>query len=89
MPPVCTSIVSPSRSSDIAEHSTCQPGKPLPHGESQVISRFSPACFHSAQSAWKRLPVAVDSPVAPCPARSWSRRLPLIAPYDGKDRASK
>jgi hypothetical protein len=56
MPPVCRSIRSPSRSSDIAEHSMCQPGKPTPHGESQVISRAAPAFFHSAQSAWNRLP---------------------------------
>ena len=80
---------SPSRSSDIAEHSTCQPGKPGPQGESQVISRLAPASFHSAQSAWKRLPVAADSPVAPWPARRFSRRLPDSEPYPWKDCASK
>jgi len=86
---VCTSIVEPMSDSDIAEHSTCHPGKPGPHGESQVIAREADASFHSAQSAWNRLPVAVDSPVAPWPARKSSRRLPLIAPYESKERASK
>ncbi len=73
----------------MAEHSMCQPGKPGPHGESQTISRCSPARFHSAQSAWKRFPCAVDSPVAPCPARRSASRFPEIAPYPGNERASK
>ena len=66
----------------------CQPGKPGPHGESQTICRRSPARFHSAQSAWKRL-ASSTPPSNRCPGRSASRRLPLRAPYEGYERASK
>ena len=42
-------MVSPKCFVAITEHSICQPGRPLPQGESQLISPGL-ALFHSAKS---------------------------------------
>ena len=39
-----------SSASAIAEHSTCQPGRPGPQGESQEVSSPSLCAFHRAKS---------------------------------------
>ena len=49
-PPPWMSIVSPRCSAIIAEHSMCQPGRPLPHGLSQPITPSGDG-FHSTKSA--------------------------------------
>ena len=53
-PPACMSNVSPSMLMLIAEHSICQPGRPLPHGESHDGSPGL-ALFQSAKSSGSRL----------------------------------
>ena len=45
---------SPSSASLIAEHSMCQPGRPVPHGESHCGSPGL-AAFHSTKSSGSRL----------------------------------
>ena len=54
LPPPWRSNPSPRMSSDIAEHSMCQPGRPLPHGESHAGSPGL-AAFQSAKSIGLRL----------------------------------
>src|SRR5687768_3671709 len=49
-PPAWMSIVSPRCRSIIAEHSICQPGRPLPQGLSQPITPASEG-FQSTKSA--------------------------------------
>ncbi len=67
----------------IAEHSRCQPGRPLPHGVSQYGSPGL-ARFHNAKSTGSRLPSTSDSPC--CRLRgSW----PESAPYAGNDCTEK
>src|SRR5688572_17219740 len=65
IPPPCMSNVCPRYFIDMAEHSMCQPGRPLPHGESHDGS-FGLADFHSAKSAGLRLPAASTRPVVSC-----------------------
>ena len=50
MPPPWIAKSGPSSFSDIAEHSMCQPGRPLPQGESQEVSSPSFWPFQSAKS---------------------------------------
>ena len=61
---------------DIAEHSMCQPGRPLPHGESQAGSP-SLACFHSTKSSGSCLPGSTSTR---SPARRSSSDLPDSLP---------
>mmetsp|Transcript_20993 Transcript_20993/g.65938 ORF Transcript_20993/g.65938 Transcript_20993/m.65938 type:complete len:285 (-) Transcript_20993:20-874(-) len=59
-PPACKSNVSPNAARVIAEHSMCQPGRPAPHGDSQLGSpAFAP--FHSAKSRASRFPESGSS----------------------------
>ena len=44
------SIVSPRYFFDMAEHSICHPGLPIPHGDSHAISLSSFLAFHKAKS---------------------------------------
>ena len=50
LPPPCISKVSPKNFFDIAEHSKCQPGLPLPQGESQPGSSSLDG-FHKTKSS--------------------------------------
>ena len=63
-PPPWMSNVSPSSLRLMAEHSMCQPGRPLPQGLSHEGSPGL-AFFHRAKSAAERLRSAV-SPPSPC-----------------------
>ena len=76
--PVWTSKRSPRYFIDIAEHSTCHPGKPSPHGLGHVISRPVPAAFHSAKSASCRFAGSVSR--SRWPAFSLSSVLPDSRP---------
>src|SRR2546423_13674756 len=55
IPPPWMSKVSPRSFIDMAEHSMCHPGRPLPQGESHAGSPAL-ADFHNAKSAALRLP---------------------------------
>lgn len=57
MPPPWMSKAEPRYLWAIAEHSRCQPGRPRPHGVSQLGSPGF-AAFHMAKSRWSRLPVS-------------------------------
>ncbi len=59
---------------DIAEHSTCHPGNPSPHGLGHFMSRPGPAAFHSAKSAAWRFRGSVSR------SRWPSRRLSSVLP---------
>ncbi len=63
----------------------CQPGRPLPHGESHDGSPGF-ADFHSAKSAGSRLR---ESTSTRAPSRSSSRVMPLSWPYSGNESTLK
>ena len=86
-PPPWRSKPSPSRSSDIAEHSMCQPGRPGPHGESHAGSPGF-AAFQSAKSTGLRF-ASSTSTRAPADSSSCSSVRCGSAPYDGNDATSK
>ncbi len=69
MPPPWTAKSGPSSFSDIAEHSMCQPGRPLPQGESHEVSSPSLWPFQRAKSSWSSLSDAVP---ASSPWSIWS-----------------
>ena len=69
MPPPWTSKSTPRYCSAIAEHSMCQPGRPGPHGESQLVSSPSLVAFQSAKSSGSSLRSA---PSTPSPWSIWS-----------------
>jgi hypothetical protein len=80
MPPPWMSKCSPSSSTDIAEHSMCQPGRPGPQGDSQDGSPGL-AAFHSTKSSGSRL---ASSTSMRAPARRSASRLPESCPYGSK-----
>ena len=51
--------------SAIAEHSMCQPGRPRPQGESQLVSSPSLRAFQSAKS-WGACFFSAASSPSPC-----------------------
>ena len=53
------SMLSPSISDAMTEHSMCQPGRPGPHGEGQEGSPDLDA-FQRAKSELERRPVPID-----------------------------
>ena len=69
MPPPWIAKSGPSSFSDIAEHSMCQPGRPLPQGESQEVSSPSLWPFQRAKSRRSSLSDAVP---ASSPWSIWS-----------------
>ena len=71
-PPPWTSKSTPSSSSAMAEHSMCQPGRPSPQGELQLVSSPSFVAFQSAKSCGARLSAAASSP-SPCRISSVGR----------------
>ncbi len=73
-------MFSPNRSSDIAEHSICQPGLPGPQGLGQLISPAL-AFFQRAKSAGSCFN---SSTAILAPALSSSTLRPESLPYCGK-----
>ena len=82
-PPPWISNAGPSSSSAIAEHSMCQPGRPLPHGESHCVSSPSFVAFQRAKSRPSSL-----SGFGSC-SSTWSGRCPDSRPYSGKRATRK
>src|SRR3989344_2955342 len=80
IPPVWISICLPKVAFIIAEHSMCQPGKPLPHGESHPIFGSD---FHRRKSVGLRLSSA-EATRAPSfrPSISIFPRLPYVGNAD-------
>ena len=70
-PPPCRSKPSPSRSRAMTTHSVCQPGRPGPHGESQLGSPGL-AAFQRAKSIGERLPASSSTST-----RAPTRRLSM------------
>ncbi len=70
MPPPWMSKAAPRYLWAIAEHSRCQPGRPRPHGVSQLGSPGLTA-FHMAKSRGSRLPVSPSSEGWRRSSRSW------------------
>ncbi len=68
-------MVSPRWAAAIAEHSMCQPGRPMPQGESQP-GRSGVEGFHSTKSPGSRL-YGATSTRAPASISSGSRRESL------------
>ena len=62
LPPPWISNPTPSRSSAIAEHSMCQPGRPRPHGVSQAVSSPGFWAFQRAKSSGSSLRPAPSTP---------------------------
>ena len=60
-PPPWISKSGPSSFSAIAEHSMCQPGRPGPQGESQLVSSPSLVAFQSAKSSTSSLRLCVPA----------------------------
>ena len=58
----------------------CQPGRPRPHGDSQLVSSSGFAVFHIAKSSGSRLcsPGSTREP-----SISWSGSWPESRPYAG------
>ncbi len=85
-PPVWMSNDGPSWAMLIAEHSTCQPGRP---GPTTVSHDGSPGlgAFHSAKSRTSSLPYSSASTRSPTRIASGSRRASL--PYAGHDAIRK
>src|SRR6478736_2400727 len=77
MPPPWMSKALPRYLCAIAEHSRCQPGRPRPHGVSQLGSPGL-ADFHMAKSRLSRLPVSLSPEGWRRSSRSWleSSRYP-------------
>ena len=61
MPPPWIAKSGPSSFSDIAEHSMCQPGRPLPQGDPSEVSSPSLCPFQSAKSRGSSLSEAVPA----------------------------
>ena len=59
MPPPWTSKSTPRYCSAMAEHSMCQPGRPGPHGESQLVS--SPSLVDLPEREVERVLLAVGA----------------------------
>src|SRR3569833_3635532 len=72
-PPPSTSKAMPRLCTEIAAHSTCQPGRPGPNGESQDGSPGRSAC-HSSASSGSFLPLAVRVAAALGEQRQHPRR---------------
>jgi hypothetical protein len=83
-PPPWMSKALPRYLCAIAEHSRCQPGRPRPHGVSQLGSPGL-AAFHMAKSRGSRLPVSPSPLGWRSPSRSWLERRR----YSGYERTSK
>ncbi len=79
----------PRYCSAIAAHSTCQPGRPRPNGESQAGSPGRSAC-QSRQSSGSRLPARSGSPPRSAnSARIVSASRPDTLPKSGSDFTAK
>ena len=61
-PPPWMSKPTPRARSAMAEHSMCQPGRPLPQGEGQKVSSLCLCAFHSAKSSGSCLRSAPSRP---------------------------
>ncbi len=64
----------------MAEHSMCQPGRPLPHGESHVGSPSLPA-FQRTKSLTSSF--SYSSSATRSPRRACVRSMPESLPYSG------
>ena len=80
MPPPWMSNSGPSSATAIAEHSMCQPGRPMPHGESQAGSPGF-ARFQSTKSSGSRFDSSTSTRA---PARRSASFLPESRPYFAK-----